>query len=262
MPGLRFENNTFYRHAYQSNGIAFASRLTRGTGSNAYLANNVFLGGGSTPTVTDDNKGFYLIGNSEYTLEVIAWHVTGENAGTRTIATGIYDDLIERGWLTAADVPTAASRALTNISQFALDAGFDAYKQSTYDHLLETIALDVAFVDGFYADYNYVAGAASASYPAKNTASCGGAVAHPLFNFCETNGINGGNPSFTNVSDPDGADNVPFTLDDGLKPTGLGTLLCGQGRYGVDIGAYSCDPAVVFSGSVAPPSAPMNVRIR
>lgn len=260
MPGLRFEHNTFYRHAYQSNGIAFASRLTRGTGSNAYLAHNVFLGGGSTPTVTDDNKGWYIIGNSELTTEVLAYHVTSETS-PRPNADALYADLIERGWITAADVPTAAARALTNISQFSLDAEFDAYKQATYDHLLETIALDVDFVDGFYADYNYVAGSAAASYPAKNAASCGGAIAHPLFNFCETHGINGGNPSLTNINDPDGADNVPFTVDDGLKPSALGTLLCGKGINGVDIGAYSCDPAVVFAG-LAVPTAPTNVRIR
>ena len=60
-----------------------------------------------------------------------------------------------------------------------------------------------------------------------------------------------------------GADGIPFTVDDGLKPTASSTLLCGKGLGGVDIGAYSCNPAVVFSGTVAyPPNAPTNVRIR
>lgn len=55
--------------------------------------------------------------------------------------------------------------------------------------------------------------------------------------FSETNGINGGNPIFYDVLDPDGADDTPFTADDGLKvlansPTvSLGTS--GGGALGV-----------------------------
>ena len=77
-------------------------------------------------------------------------------------------------------------------------------------------------------DYDYVAGAVASSYPSK-----AGFVGK------EINGINGGNPSFTDVTSPLGADGIPFTVDDGLKPTT--GILCGKGYGGESIGAYNCE---------------------
>ena len=59
-----------------------------------------------------------------------------------------------------------------------------------------------------------------------------------------------------------GADGIPLTIDDGLKPTAKSPL-CAAGLSGVDIGAYSCNPGVVFVGGAASaPTAPTNVRVR
>jgi hypothetical protein len=103
---------------------------------------------------------------------------------------------------------------------------------------------------GVSADYNFVTGAASAGYPAKTG----------FKNFgLETHGINGGNPQVRNASDPLGPDGIPFTLDDGLKPLATSPL-CGKGEWGVDIGAYSCDPTKVFTERRAP-DTPKNLRI-
>jgi hypothetical protein len=56
-----------------------------------------------------------------------------------------------------------------------------------------------------------------------------------------------------------GADGLPFTADDGLKPSASGIYkrLCGAGQGGVDIGAYSCAAGTVFSGAFAPPTNPI-----
>jgi len=40
----------------------------------------------------------------------------------------------------------------------------------------------------------------------------------PNRNFSETNGLNGSNPLFVNPHNPRGADGIPFTADDGLRP--------------------------------------------
>ncbi len=101
---------------------------------------------------------------------------------------------------------------------------------------------------GVTADYNFVTGSAVAGYPAKT-----GFQAFGL----ETHGLNGGDPKFkisTNLSDGIlGADGIPFTPDDGLKPEPGSLLLCGRGEGGIDIGAYSCNPNTVFAGLTAPP---------
>ena len=83
-------------------------------------------------------------------------------------------------------------------------------------------------------DYNFVSGV-SPSFASKTT-------------FSETHGVNGGNPQFTDISDYLGADNLPFTLDDGLKP-GPTSVFCGVGVNGQDIGPYSCSLYAVFSST-------------
>lgn len=52
-----------------------------------------------------------------------------------------------------------------------------------------------------------------------------------------------------------GADGIPFTLDDGLRPA-TGSPLCTGGQSGGPIGPYSCTSNVVFAGgSALPPAA-------
>ena len=75
-------------------------------------------------------------------------------------------------------------------------------------------------------DYNYVAGAPDIGYQSKT-------------GFTEAHGVNGGDPSFFNASNPVGVDGVPFTADDGLAPL-LGSSLCDSGEGGTHIGAYRC----------------------
>jgi hypothetical protein len=58
--------------------------------------------------------------------------------------------------------------------------------------------------------------------------------------FSESHGINGGNPYFSNVNDPLGPDGIPFTNDDGLRPSSQSPA-CSSGEDGIDIGAYSCN---------------------
>jgi hypothetical protein len=76
------------------------------------------------------------------------------------------------------------------------------------------------------ADYNYVAGAPDIGYQSKT-------------GFTEAHGVNGGDPSFFNASNPVGVDGVPFTADDGFAPL-LGSSLCDSGEGGTYIGAYRC----------------------
>jgi hypothetical protein len=84
-------------------------------------------------------------------------------------------------------------------------------------------------------NYNFVAAGPEQNYAAKS-----GFVGK------ETNGVNGGDPQFKNINNIVGPDGRPFTLDDGLKPLSTSPL-CKRGYGGSDIGAYSCDPGVVFA---------------
>jgi hypothetical protein len=112
----------------------------------------------------------------------------------------------------------------------------------------------------FVADYNFVAGAQSAGFPAKRSNGCISGETYTDWNFCEPHGLNGGDPRFANLANPLGPDGIPFTLDDGLKPLPTSPL-CGKGQGGSDIGAYSCDPAQVFQPNGDRPAPPKNLRI-
>jgi hypothetical protein len=264
MPGVRFESNTFYRLAYQLSGISFGGSLTRGDASQGTLRNNVFLAGGSRPTTVGDSAGFYVVTGGVLSREVIAVFVTND-ATTQAAATlGIYDNLRANGYIDANGRILAKTEALTSVAQFVLDSQFESYRSAVYDVLTRSAALNSSIRTTFYADYNFVAGAQSAGFPAKRSSGCP-ALPVTTFtdgNFCEPHGVNGGDPRFANVGNPLGPDGLPFTLDDGLKPL-LTSPLCGRGAGGTDIGAYSCDPTKVFSDSAPtqPPGKPTNVRI-
>lgn len=67
--------------------------------------------------------------------------------------------------------------------------------------------------------------------------------------FSETNGINGGDPGFINISLPLGADGLPFTADDGLR-LAPGSQAIGTGVGGADLGAYDYEAAASASVEV------------
>jgi len=113
-------------------------------------------------------------------------------------------------------------------------------------------------------DYNYAAGSAASGYAAKRSSECVVGTKIVSQNFCEAiigHGINGGNPSLQDVTNPRGPDGIPFTLDDGLKPT-AGSILCTAGQSFTPIGAYSCDPNKVFYDGGAAPRPATNVIIK
>jgi hypothetical protein len=263
IPGVRFENNTFYRMAYELNGISYGGSLTRGDSSGGILRNNIFLAGGVRASVPNDNIGYYSLAGFVFSKEVIAVFVTKEtnssgNIFQGPITVGIFDNLRANAYIDGNGKILAKARALSDITQLALDGAYAVYKQALYDYLVKTVRLDADSRDSFVADYNFVAGAESAGFPAKRHSECDPNASYTDWNFCEPHGINGGNPQLANLAHLLGPDGVPFTLDDGLKQT-AGSPLCGKGEGGTDIGAYSCDPRKVFSNNV--PKSPSNLTI-
>jgi hypothetical protein len=260
MPGVRFENNTFLRLASQLSGISFSGSLTRGDPSRGLLKNNVFLAGGSRPTATGDFSGFYTLGGAVMSREVIGVFVTSDPASQSATTAGIFEDLKNKLYINSNGKILDRAKALTAVSQFELDPQFGAYKAAVYDYLTRTVRFDATVRGTFQADYNYVAGSASAGFPPKASSGCVAGTTYTEWNFCEPHGVNGGDPKLADLARPLGPDGVPFTLDDGLKPL-PGSPLCGKGEGGADIGAYSCAPGEVFPG-VTPPRPPTNVTIR
>jgi hypothetical protein len=268
MPSVQYDNNTFYRMAYETSGIAYGGSLTRGDSSMGRLTDNVFLGGGARALNTGDGAGFYSLSGATMSKEVIGAFATNDPNGLTATSAGIYTDLNINGYIDANGKILGKAAALTSLSQFVLDAQYAAYKPAVYDALIKTVALDRKIRLTFVADYNFVAGAPSAGFPAKKNSACDPTKTFTDFNFCEPHGINGGNPQLRDVANPLGADGIPFTLDDGLKPLPTSPL-CGKGEGGTDIGAYSCDPLKVFSDggpfqppqTSLPPKAPANLRI-
>jgi hypothetical protein len=120
--------------------------------------------------------------------------------------------------------------------------------------------MDASIRSTFSADYNYVAGAPSAGFPAKRSAGCIPSATFTEWNFCEPHGVNGGDPQLRSLSNLLGPDGIPFTLDDGLKPLST-SRLCGAGPGGSDIGAYSCDPSQVFGHETPTAQPPSNLRL-
>jgi hypothetical protein len=257
IPGVKFENNTFYRMAYELSGIGFSGSLTRSNSKNGTLKNNVFLAGGSRPSNLNDGSGFYSSSGASLSREVIAVFVTNDpGLGTSDPVTrGIYDNLRDNAYIGANGNILPKATALSDISEFVLDSQYEVYKAGVYDVLIKTVEMDNEIRSTFYANYNYVAGSPEAGYPKKRDSGCDWTLTFTAFNFCEKNGINGGDPKLANLSNLLGPDGIPFTLDDGLKPQS-GSPLCGKGEGGIDIGAYSCDPNIVFAGSTTGPTPP------
>lgn len=259
MPGVRFESNTFYRLSYELSGIYYSGSLTRGDASSGVLKNNVFLAGGSRPDTVNDSSGFYAITGFVVSREVIGVFVTSDPSVQSTTTTGIYEDLKTNGYIDPNGKILAKAAALTDITQFVLNLQFQSYKAALYDVLMRTVQYDRTLRSTFVADYNFVAGSATAGFPAKRSSGCIPSSTYTEWNFCEAHGINGGDPRLANLANALGPDGVPFTLDDGLKPLPTSPL-CGRGEGGTEIGAYSCETGKVFPDDVRP-EAPTNFRI-
>jgi hypothetical protein len=261
LPGVIWENNTFYRLAHAQNGINSGGSLTRGDSSRSIIMNNLFLAGGAGADRSNDTSasGYYSFSSGGVlSKEVIGLYVTGEgtNGGSGgPIAVAIQNDLVTNGYLINTNGGlTNKARSLTDISQFVLSDTYSSYKTKMFDTLRRTVELDVRMRSTIGADYNFVAGSAPYFY-AKPSGNCTEGIFTP-FKLCEVHGINGGDPGLQNINDPDGPDNTPFTADDGLKPLS-GSPLCGKGYNGTDIGAYSCSSGTVLaasSGSLIPAS--------
>jgi hypothetical protein len=216
--------------------------------------NNMFLAGGVNASRADDTSGYYAIQGASLWRDVVGVMITGEGATGGTMTTSILNDLVANGYVNINGYLQDKARQLTDISQFVYNSPYTTYKNALYDALKKTLELDNKIRSTVAADYNYVAGAAPNFYP-KRGDNCTVGIFTP-YRFREPHGVNGGNPMLANINDPDGPDNIPFTLDDGVKPM-PGSPLCGKGYGGTDIGALSCSPSAVFavsSGSLIPPS--------
>lgn len=260
VPGVQFEHNTFYRMAYRLMGIGYGGSLTRGDASRGVLRHNVFLAGGSRAETVNDGAGFYALTGAVVSKEVIAALVIKDPTQQQPATSGIGSDLAARGYTDPNGRILVRARALTSLAEFELDPAYDAYRTQVFDVLTRTVTLDTLVRGTFSADYNFVAGAASAGFPAKRSSECDGVTDR---SFCEPHGINGGNPHLRDPANPLGPDGLPFTLDDGLKPLPTSPL-CGAGEGRTDIGAYSCDPAKVFPADVVDtdPSEPSTRTVK
>lgn len=260
MPGVRFENNTFYRMSYQRSGIGYSGSLTRGDASFGVLKNNVFLAGGARADLFNDFSGFYFMTGAVMSREVIGAFVTNDPLGQNATSTGIFSDLNTNGYIDVNGKILAKATALSGLSQFVMNTQYAAYKGGAYDTLMKTVALDRSIRSTFLADYNFVAGAESSGFAPKRNGACDALKTYTEFNFCEPHGVNGGDPQLQNLANPLGLDGLPFTIDDGLKPVPTSPV-CGSGQGTSDIGAYSCDPMKVLSDDRVPPPPPANLRI-
>jgi hypothetical protein len=247
LPRVQFRHNTFYRIATNSGGLSFGGSLTRGDASHGLIKNNVFLASGDR-----SSNGFYAISGGNLSNEVVQ---LGASVNLAT-AENITADLVSKGYINSNGRPQERALSLTRYADFEMNSTFNAHKPVVYDLLTRTVDLFWSIRNTFSADYNYVAGPAPTFEPKNSRASDCAAETYPSFSFCEPNGINGGNPQLRNINNPLGADGIPFTLDDGLKPL-PGSPLCGKGEGGVDIGVYSCDPHKIFSDG-SPPGTPFD----
>jgi hypothetical protein len=262
IPGVRFENNTFYRAAYEAGGIYYGGSLTRGNAPFGVLKNNVFLAGGLRATTPGDSAGFYAVTGQVLSREVIGVFVTNDPPAQTALTTGIYDNLRANGYIDVNGKILAKASALSSVSQLVLSGQYETYRAGIYDILTRTAQMDEIIRSSFVADYNFVSGAASAGFPSKRDSGCPATkvTTYTDLNFCEPHGINGGDPRLRNLANPLGADGLPFTLDDGLKPLATSPL-CSKGDGGTDIGAYSCDPTKVFPDPGVRPATPTGFRL-
>lgn len=277
LPGTTFENNTTYRLAYNTSGIALNVSLTRGAPTPVAIKNNVFLAAGNTPDANPGTSGFYGYGGAALTQEVVwAWITQNPTHTYGATEAGIWAALKSSGYIDGNGYVLAPAFQLAALGDPAT-CGFDqmvafvfpdsyvTYKQRACNAVVQTAAMDKAFRAAFQADYNYVGGSQLSGYPPKKSSQCPAIPTENSlvqFNFCEPHGINGGDPKLANLADILGPDGVPFTLDDGLKPL-PGSPLCGKGEGGVDIGAYSCDPGKVFPTDVGPlPPTKLSTAVR
>jgi hypothetical protein len=233
VPGVQFTNNTFYRLSYGQLGLIYSGSLFRGDASRGLLASNVFIGGGLFPD-NYGSRGFYVNGGGIFSGESLTKGALLDS----TTASAIFLNMQTNGYISPNGDIYAKAKALTDISQFVLADQYSQYKSTVYDYLIRSVNLNKSINDTFSANYNFVAGGVSEGFSSKRT-------------FNEQNGINGGDPKFSDINNPLGPDGIPFTLDDGLKPL-PSSPLCGKGYGGSDIGAYSCSSGSVLSNGSTP----------
>jgi hypothetical protein len=130
MPGVKFENNTFYRLANQLSGISIGGSLSRGDASMTSLVNNVFLAGGSRADVAGDSSGFYGTGGASFSSEVVGIFVTNEGIGG-TIANNIINDL-RIGYLDSNNYPTNKFTSLSGSTKLVLSSTYLPYQNQIY----------------------------------------------------------------------------------------------------------------------------------
>jgi hypothetical protein len=263
-PNITFVNNTTYKLAYgNESGIAVTGSRIDGDITNHAYTNNVFLGNAlNTPTTA----GYVTFSGYVLDARALAQFVTGESHSVRPIANAIILNLCSNGYVSCNSSalilnPARALACAGDPSDMTLDPAYNAYKSGTYTYLCQAVASDTASRNSLTLNYNYVAGSVAGGYLPKQTSGCTGGGTYVLTNFCELNGINGGDPDLQDPSDPDGPDDIPFTTDDGLKPV-PGSILCGAGDGGLTIGAYSCNPSLVFADEDEEPAGPIRIRRR
>jgi hypothetical protein len=261
IPGVTWDHNTFYKNATDSTakGISISNSITRSSTENFTATSNVFLGGGFNTGAT---IGYYSYNGTQFTLEQICIWVTGEpnTAGLRPNCDAIQADLDLNNYITPDGILLAAAMALTGSgsAEMTFDPALAAFKEDTYTYLMQSVDLENNSISTFTADYNYVAGSVAGGFLPKTATGCAGVTTQERF--CESNGINGGDPTLISYTDFFGADDLPFTADDGLKPQ-PGSILCNAGENGTTIGAYSCHPSRVFVDEDTV-TGPVRLRIR
>lgn len=265
IPYSTFDHNTFYRLAYAGSGLAMGGSLWRGNSDHATFTNNAWIDVGSAGTTTTgwypNGLGMVAALNDE-TLNGIV------TANDQTATDAIQADLVTNGYMGANGNPLAPAYTLyasyvpaspdASGMTFTVAEGYQSYKLDTYVALMETVEMDTLMRTTFIATNNYAAGSVVGGYTAKR--ADGGCADGVLTSerFCEVvlslGGVNGGDPGFTSMVNILGQDGAAFTIDDGPKP-GVSSILCAKASDGTTaIGAYSCEAAKVWSGSVQPPS--------
>jgi hypothetical protein len=213
MPNITWENNTFFQLGFTASGLVAGGTISRGEADDFIVRNNVILANGPTSGTANGTSGWYLASGETTAEEGINLYVTEEFPSVCQSDTdcpdafGIWDDMIERAYLSTNGDPTATLRAVPNEASLGLDAGFESYRTALWTHLQTLIAKDDLFDSTFSAHHNYVAGSPGAGYIAKRSDGCNCSATYTAQRFCEAaaqcalGGLNGGQPNF--VGKPD-----------------------------------------------------------
>jgi hypothetical protein len=265
VPQFFWLNNTFFRAPRYDPGFGFGGGFSRGRSHDATLFNNSFVSVGADNVSL--SKGFYgYFGASGVTwpyflmtAEGICYGVINEcttpQGGATANSTAIFNDLRTVGlYINNNGVILDAAFTVTGPGKTSADlvisGSLESFRDQIWTGLKAACDQNLLTKQTFNADYNYI-------FPKTTKTTCTSDDYFTPENWCEIHGVNTGTHLFQNASNPLGPDGIPFTVDDGLKPL-PGSSLCGSGKGGVDIGAYSCDPATVFSADI--PAASGTIR--